>query len=155
MVKRKIAFIGPSGVGKSTAAEYVSRCYDLKLVNIADPIQWVPQTPDRNKVVTDLFNLVHAYDRQLLLDSFIQRSERFPRVVNADVRSNYADDLKRLGFKLVGIYGPIRARAGEIMVSDQGGNSSSDIFPDYSVVNTGTKLELYKQLDTIMRELCG
>ncbi len=151
-----ICFIGPSGTGKTTAAKFLASCYRYTRISLASPIKGIVKDIYKSMSVNleGKDNILERHIAKILENNkpnflFDEFSKKYNgHVVNDDCRLNNYSKLKRLGFIFVRIDGPIRKRLADAnSVIDSGSLSSDAIQEDYKIINTGSILDMYKEID--------
>lgn len=158
----RIAFSGPSGVGKDVVATYLTERYGGKWLNFAYPIKLVAtllQTVCDVKPFKDrnLEQWIETYAREnygttCWIKYLLRALPDDDHIWVSDVRSN--DEVKVLrdrDFLIVRMHRSTDEQAAHIPETEL--FKADGDWWDYEITNNGTKAELYIQLDNLVAEL--
>ena len=157
-MKKLIAFIAPSGYGKSTAIEIIKEYYDIENIKIGKPLydlqnefyrkinKAIGNTQD-GELLQFLGYKVRKENPNYLLNEFYNKlcSSEKTIITNDDCRPNDYEFLKELGFIFIRINGFKRDRDDHTPVNSKSKLEwQEEIECDYEIDNYGD-LETYRE----------
>lgn len=167
----KIAFIAPSGYGKTTGAEILHRIYGSKNLKLAKPLYDIQNyfykilnvnVGDRQdgELLQFLGNKIQRDHPYFLADNFYERLKEISNectmsiITNDDCRPHNYPFLKQMGFIFVGISGIIRNRD-DITIANREDSVewSNEILCDYFVENKGSLLNYEYNLRGLVKRI--
>ena len=168
---KRIAFLAPSGFGKSTAIKILEPEYKLKNIKIATPLYEL-QKAFYERIGMDIGDTqdgellkffgtkIRKENPNFLLDEFLQeleianKSGKYQLLTNDDCRIPDYPCLKDSGFVFVGIKGFTRLRGDHRPIDTKGSLEWQSKIPiDYEVNNQGSLAEYEKNIKQTIKKI--